>query len=68
MAYTKEYWTKNRENINMKQHARKMQREYGVSLEQYNAMFTEQDGNCAICGKNQSVIERRLCVAGIITT
>ena len=62
MAYTKEYKEKNREQINLKQHIRKMKREYGVSIEQYNALFTKQDGNCAICGKNQSVIERRLCV------
>jgi adenosine deaminase len=36
---------------------------YGLTLEAYDRMFREQNGNCAICGKNQSVIEKSLAVA-----
>lgn len=27
---------------------------YGISVEEYNQMFEEQKGGCAICGKHQS--------------
>ena len=59
---TAKYREENREQIRLKSHAFKMKRDYGVSIEQYNELFTKQNGNCSICGKNQSVIDRRLCV------
>jgi uncharacterized protein YlaI len=34
-------------NIQLKHH-------FGISLEEYNNMFKEQDGRCSICGKHQS--------------
>ena len=58
---TAKYREKNREQIRLKSHAFKMKRDYGVSIEQYNELFTKQNGNCSICGKNQSVIDRRYC-------
>lgn len=33
---------------------------YGVTLEQYDKMFEQQDGKCAIC--NQSELGYRLCI------
>jgi len=35
---------------------------YGITLYDYNRMFDEQNGCCAICGKHQSLLERPLAV------
>lgn len=35
---------------------------YGITSEQYNQMFLQQEGCCAICGKHQSEFKRALCV------
>lgn len=37
-------------------------RKFGVTLMQYNAMFEQQHGCCAICGKHQTEFKRRLSV------
>jgi hypothetical protein len=35
---------------------------YGITLEDYNKMFEEQQGCCAICGRHQSELKRALAV------
>jgi hypothetical protein len=35
---------------------------YGITLEEYNDIFTNQSGNCAICGRNQSTLKKILMV------
>lgn len=35
---------------------------YGISLEDYNTMFKEQEGKCAGCGKHQLDLNHRLVV------
>jgi hypothetical protein len=35
---------------------------FGISLEEYNQMFADQQGCCAICGKHQSEFKRRFAV------
>lgn len=35
---------------------------YGLTLEDYNEMFKNQEGRCAICGKHQSEFSKRLFV------
>ena len=35
---------------------------YGITLEDYNRMFAEQNGCCAMCGRHQSEFKRRLAV------
>lgn len=40
----------------------RLQREYGLTLEQYNEMFSTQRGCCAICGRHQSEFARGLVV------
>ena len=37
-----------------------LKKKYGITLEQYNQMFTNQNGNCAICGRNQSEFKTSL--------
>jgi hypothetical protein len=49
-AYNRE-WRKNNKD---KARDSKMQREFGISLKDYNTMFDKQGGRCAICGKLQS--------------
>jgi len=37
-------------------------RNFGITIEQYDEMFLTQNGNCLICGENQSKFKRRLAV------
>ena len=43
-------------------HTDHIKREYGITPEDYNHMFTEQGGKCAICGVSQLELSSRLCV------
>lgn len=40
----------------------RLMKEYGITLEQYNQMFQEQKGCCAICGIHQQELGRTLAV------
>lgn len=33
---------------------------YGITLEQYNELFTKQEGRCAVCKRHQSELKTRL--------
>ncbi len=35
---------------------------YGITLEDYNSMFTKQEGKCAICKIHQIELNKSLCV------
>lgn len=35
---------------------------HGITLEQWQEMFTKQQGKCAICGRHQSEFKRVICV------
>ena len=35
---------------------------YGITLEDYEQMFLEQNGCCAMCGQHESKFRRNLCV------
>jgi hypothetical protein len=39
-----------------------LKRLYGITPEDYTRMFTEQNGCCAICNKNQKKLSKRLAV------
>jgi hypothetical protein len=43
-------------------------KKYGITLEQYNAMFANQNGCCLICNKHQKVLEKGLAVDHCHTT
>jgi hypothetical protein len=51
-------------NPNKKKIARNsaLKRQYGITLIEYNQMFTDQNGNCSICNKNRSEFKTDLCV------
>lgn len=71
--YQKKWYEKNKETqkANAKEYRKKnplshfqshIKREYGITLEDYNSMFTAQGGCCAICNVHQKDIEKRLSV------
>ena len=39
-----------------------LKRRYGITLDQWNEMFSEQGGCCAICNKHQSELKKNLAV------
>ena len=41
---------------------------YGITLEEYNQMFIEQEGCCKICNTHQSALKRKLFVDHCHTT
>src|SRR5262249_2140848 len=63
-AYQREYQARHRERISAKEAERRrknpiqyldsrLRREYGVTVEEYNRMLTQQGGACAICGARE---------------
>jgi len=52
-------WTAARKDYHRDKNYKKY---YGISLDDYNKMFNEQHGGCAICGKHQSKLKRPLVV------
>lgn len=52
-AYFKNYRLKNLDAELARNRASKLQLNYGISVEEYNALFASQDGKCAICGTDQ---------------
>lgn len=45
----------------LKRHSKFMER-YGLSIENYEKKFIEQDGKCLICKRHQSILIKRLRV------
>jgi hypothetical protein len=54
----KKYSINNYDSYN--EYIRKIKRIYGVSKEDYEDMYSKQDGCCSICGKKESESNRRL--------
>lgn len=40
----------------------RFKRQFGITIEQYNKLFQNQDGRCAICGRHQTELKRRLAI------
>lgn len=47
---------------------RSLRSKYNITIEDYNRMFEEQEGCCAICGKHQTETKKRLYVDHCHTT
>jgi len=57
----REYNKEDYEN-NPEKHKEKNLKRFGISLDDYNRMFLEQEGRCAICGRHQVELNRSLDV------
>jgi hypothetical protein len=57
-ARSKKYYAEHR--TERQQYSRK--KSYGISSEEYDLLYDEQDGCCAICGKHQSELTKALHV------
>lgn len=45
-----------------------LQRKYGITPEQWEDIYRKQNGCCFVCGRHQSMLNRRLCVDHCHTT
>ena len=72
-AYSRKYYAENKETESIKSKAwrdenkeyrqnKRFEYLYGINIEQYNDLFDVQNGKCAICGKHQSELDKRLYV------
>ena len=59
---------KNKERAEYNRANSRLKREFGITLDDYNKMFEQQDGCCAICGTHQSELPRALAVDHCHTT
>lgn len=57
--YKADWARKNREK---KGRAWELKSDFGITLDDYNKLFIKQNGNCAICGINQSQLKSKLAV------
>lgn len=57
-GYEKQWVAKNPD----KKHAKRIKWLYGITLEDYNTMFVNQKGCCAICSKHRNEQKRNLSV------
>lgn len=60
----REYYQNNKD----KSKDRMLRRNYGISLEEYNSMLEEQNGNCYVCGKHHTQQKNSLSVDHCHTT
>lgn len=52
----------------IKERAKQLKSCYGITIDQYNEMYAQQNGNCAICLRHQSVLKKTLSVDHCHTT
>jgi len=58
--YNDRYLQQNSTKINMRKTSLRLK--FGITLDNYNQMFAEQNGCCAICGTHQSEFKNALAV------
>jgi hypothetical protein len=59
-ANARRYYLNNKERVDRRTYDNLLKKTYGITIEDYNKMFEEQKGCCAICGRHQSEEKKRL--------
>jgi carbamoylphosphate synthase small subunit len=57
-AKSKEWYQKNKDKVRN----RLLMKSFGISLDEYNRLFKEQEGKCAICGREETARTKILAV------
>lgn len=61
-SYMREFRQVHKEKVAFWDRRKKYRRKYGIEVEDFDRMFSEQDGRCLICGKHQVELTKRLAV------
>jgi hypothetical protein len=61
-GYQTEWARKHKEEYKDKRRNYVLIKKYGITVEQYNQLFLEQEGRCKICNRHQSEFKRSLAV------
>lgn len=62
LAQSKQYREANKDTVSASIRAWRLRNDFGISVEDYGRMHTEQGGCCACCGTPESLLPRRLAV------
>ena len=54
--YVKTYYEKNKDKIEEWKKGYYIKKKYGITIDERNTMYEEQNGKCAICGKHYDVL------------
>jgi hypothetical protein len=60
--YRKTYNINNKEKVKLEHRKVKLKKLYGITIEQYDQLLSNQNGCCAICKKSQTQFKRKLHV------
>jgi len=56
------WYINNKKIVLEKQYEYNLKRYYGINIEQYNDLFSKQEGKCSICNKHQTTLKNKLVV------
>lgn len=62
LAWQRADYAKNRERHIKHATASRLHKQYGLTIEEYDAMYSSQNGKCAICQRPQEALSRKLSV------
>ena len=60
--YSRQWYQRNKKKVAAIRRKHKIEIKYGITLEEYDRMYNQQDGKCAICHTHQKKLIRRLSV------
>lgn len=60
--YHKLYYQRNKIKMDIKSHRSNLKNKFGLTIEDYNKLLTEQNFSCALCSKHVSENKKRLAV------
>jgi hypothetical protein len=62
LARNSDYYRKHKISYHKLSWGRNIRLKYGITVDQYNAFFLKQNGQCAICGVHQAELNQKLSV------